>query len=307
MAVPHVSVNFGDVLDPTFSRIFDEEYDQLPDMVPGMYTIVPTGPRGDSTKWSSVGTLPDLIEFTGTIGYQSQNQGYDTTATHLEWATGTQVERKLFDDDQHQIMNQKPAALAMASNRTRQGHAVQTFSGAFSSGNAFYVNSEGVAMCSDSHTTTSGASTSIGFDNLGTSSLTAAAVSAARTQMRGYRDDQAGRISVMPNELLVPPDLEDKALEITKSAKDPDSGNNAINPQSSGRFSLTDWEYLPDTNNWWIMDSGLRRKSLFWIDRVQKEFGRAEDFDTFIAKFRVYQRYSFAWVDWRFVFGSQVS
>jgi len=203
-------------------------------------------------------------------------------------------------------MNQKPAALAMAANRTRQSHAVQIFSGAFSAGSSFFVNSEDKAMCSDSHTTTSGASTVVGFDNLGTSSLTAAAVSAARTQMRGFRGDQAERITVMPNELLVPPDLEDKAIEITKSEKNPSNANNAVNPQQ-GRYRLTDWEYLPDTNNWWLMDSGLRVKNLFWIDKVKAEFGRAEAFDTFVAKFRVYQRYSFAWTNWRFVFGSQVS
>jgi hypothetical protein len=40
---------------------------------------------------------------------------------------------------------------------------------------------------------------------------------------------------------------------------------------------------------------------------VAKEFGRIEDFDTLVAKFRCYMRYSFAWVDWRFVFGAQVS
>ena len=55
------------------------------------------------------------------------------------------------------------------------------------------------------------------------------------------------------------------------------------------------------------MDSGLRKKSLFWVDRIMKEFGRTESFDTLIAKFRVYTRYSFAWVDWRFIYGAQVS
>ena len=130
MATPHISTNFPDVLDPTFIRIFDEEYDQIPDWVPTVCTMSPTGPRGDSTKWSAIGTLPDLTEFTGTIGYQSQHQGYDTTATHLEWASGIQVERKLFDDDQHQIMNQRPAALAMACQRTRQKHGAQIWNGA---------------------------------------------------------------------------------------------------------------------------------------------------------------------------------
>lgn len=306
MPVPHISTNFPDVLDPTFLRIFDEEFDQLADMIPTLFTMPGIGPRGDNTKWSQIGTIPDFTEFTGTIGYQSQNQGYDTTATHIEWVNGIQVERKLFDDDQHQILNQKPAAIAMSAQRTRQKHGAQIWTGAFSSGNSFFVNSEGVAMCSNSHTTTSGASTANGFDNLGTAALTAAAVSAARTQMRGFRGDQADRISVMPNELLVPPDLQDRALEITKSEKDPASANNAINPQS-GRYSLIDWEYLTDTNNWWMMDGGLRRKSIFWVDRVQKEFGRIEDFDTLVAKFRCYMRYSFAWVDWRFIFGAQVS
>ncbi len=306
MAVPHISTNFGDLLDPTFSRIFHEEYDQIPDMIPTMYTTAPTGPRGDSTKWSQTGTIGDFTAFTGTIGYQSQNQGYDTTATHLEWANGIQVERKLFDDDQHNIMNQRPEALAMSAVRTRQKHAATVWNSAFSSGSSFYVNSEGVALCSNSHTTTSGASTGTGFDNLGTAALSAAAVSAARTQMRGFRGDQAERITVMPNELLVPPDLQDRALEITKSEKDPESANNAINPQS-GRYSLIDWEYLSDTNNWWLMDSGMRRKSVYWVDRVSKEFGRVEDFDTMVAKFRCYMRYSLAWTDWRFIFGAEVS
>jgi phage major head subunit gpT-like protein len=139
-----------------------------------------------------------------------------------------------------------------------------------------------------------------------TAGLSAAAVSAARTQMRGFRGDQAERISIMPDEMVVPPDLEDRALEIIKSRQDPDSANNAINPQD-GRYKLNVWEYLNDTNNWWIHDSGMRRKSIFWIDRVQKEFKQVEDFDTLVAKFRCYMRYSFAWVDWRHVLGAQVS
>jgi len=46
MAVPHISTNFGDILDPQFSRIFDEEFTQLPDRVSDFYTIVGSGPRG---------------------------------------------------------------------------------------------------------------------------------------------------------------------------------------------------------------------------------------------------------------------
>ena len=67
---------------------------------------------------------------------------------------------------------------------------------AFSIDTLFYNNSEGVALCSNSHITTSGASTSTGFDNLGTASLTATAVAAARISMVDFRGDRAERIGI---------------------------------------------------------------------------------------------------------------
>lgn len=306
MATPQTSTNFGDILDPTFQRIFDEKYAQLPDMLPTLFSMPGTGPRNDQTKWSSVGTVGDFTQFTGTVGYQSQNQGYDTTATHIEWVNGIQIERKLFDDEQYNIMNGRPSALATAAQRTRQKHGARIFVNAFSVDTFFYNNSEGVALCSDSHTTTSGASTANGFDNLGTASLSAASVSAARTQMRGFRGDQAERISVMPDELWVPIDLQDKALEIVNSQGKPETANNDTNVQN-GRFTVRDWNYMTDANDWFMADSTLRSESLFWVDRIPVEFKMVEDFDTFIKKWRSYMRYSNAWTDWRWVFGAQVS
>jgi hypothetical protein len=75
--------------------------------------------------WSQVGTLGDFTEFTGTVGYQSQSLGYNTTMTPVEFTNGIQVERKLFDDDQFHIMDQKPRALALSAFRTRQKHAAR--------------------------------------------------------------------------------------------------------------------------------------------------------------------------------------
>lgn len=306
MAVPATSAGFPDILTPEFKQIFEDRYDQLPDMLPQLYNFEGTGPRRDSTKWSSTGTLPDFNEFGGSVQYQELFQGYDTTATHKEWAQGMQVKRDLFDDDLSNTFNQRPRALANSAGRTRQKHGARIFVNAFTVDTFFYNNTEGVSMCSNSHTTTSGASTASGFDNLGTSSLTAAAVSAARIQMRGYRGDQAERISIMPDEMLVPVDLEDKALEIIKSENDPASANNAINPQRD-RYRLMVWNYLTDTNNWFLMDGSQRNEMLYWVDRIPVEFGQIQDFDTFVGKWRAYMRYSNAWIDWRFIFGASVS
>ena len=122
MAVPHISTQFGDLLDPRFQKIFYDQYDQLPDMVDDLYAKVSHNGRADM-RWSQVGAFGDWSEFTGTVGYDSVNQGYDTTTTYLEFVSGCQVERKLFDDDQFNIMDKRPQGLAIAANRTRQKHA----------------------------------------------------------------------------------------------------------------------------------------------------------------------------------------
>lgn len=307
MAVPHASGAFGDLLDPRFQEIFEsaKQYNELQSMLSKLYTMVPTNGR-NNMMWSQVGTLPDFTEFTGTVTYSSMAQGYDTISTPIEFANGVQVERKLFDDDQYHIMDQKPRALADSAARTREKHGARMLNNAFSVDNYFYNNTEGVALCSNSHTTTSGASTASGFDNLGTAALTATAVAAARIQMRGFRGDQAERISVEPDELWIPPDLYEVAFEIVKSMGKVDTANNNRNVHE-GRYTIYEWNYLTDANNWFLCDSSLKKRMVFWVDRIPLEFAMVEDFDKFVAKWRAYMRYSNAHVDWRWIFGAQVS
>ena len=274
-------------------------------MVPTLFTNVPTNDRNDM-RFTQVGTLPDFDEFNGTVTYPSLNQGYDTTMTPLEFVSGFQVERKLFDDDQYHIMDQKPVSLGTSYNRTRQKHAARVFVNAFSVDIYFYVNTENVALCSNSHTTTSGAATTNGFDNLGTTAMSATAVASARISMVGFRGDQAQRVDIMPDELWYPPQLYETAWEIANAGGKLDVSTNNPNVHK-GKYTLREWNYMSDANDWFLGDSTLRKQSLFWQDRIGLEFAYAEDLDTLVAKWRAYVRHGFAEVDWRWTFGSQVS
>ncbi len=305
MPAPHVSESFADLLDPRFREIAHEQYAQLPDMLSELFTMPSDNGRADE-RWSSVGALDNFGQFTGTVNYDSFNQGFDTIATHIEFASGIQVERKLFDDDQYGIIEQRPRALATAAARTRQVHGARLLNNAFSNDQFFYVDSEGVALCSDSHTTNSGASTAAGFDNLTTAALSATAMSAARIQMVNYRDDRANRISITPDELWIPPDLFEQAFEIVSALGKVDTADNNPNVHR-GAYTVKEWNYLTDTNNWFLSDSTLRKQSAFWVDRVPIEFAMAEDIDTLIAKFRGYMRYLNAKIDWRWILGANVS
>lgn len=125
--------------------------------------------------------------------------------------------------------------------------------------------------------------------------------------MRGFRGDIGNKISVMPSKLVYPIELADRADEIIKSDKEPTTANNAYNPQGNGRWSGTDWEYLTDTNNWFMLDASSAKKWVVWFDRIPLDFGRAEEFDSFIAKWRAYCRYSYMFLNWRWIAGSEVS
>ena len=306
MPVPHTTGAFGDLLDIRFQKIFDDNFPQLNDMLPELFAFEPNNGRIDM-RFSQISGYGDIPQFSGAVTYQSAAQGYDTTITPLEWASGIQVERRLFDTDQYSIMNQRPSGLARATQRTRQKHGARQFNNGFSVDTFFYNNSEGVALCSNSHTTTvQSASTASGFDNLITEALSATALATARIQMRGFRDAAANRGDIEPDEILFPPDLYEVAFEINASMGKVDSAENNRNVHF-GRYKMIEWNYLMDSNNWFLMDSSLRGESLKWFDSVPVEFAQAEDLDTLVAKWRVYFVYGNGHLDWRWINGAQVS
>ncbi len=299
-----ISSNFADILDPRFKRIWDERFTQLPDMVGTFYDVM-TGTL-PTERFSTIGTIGDMPLFNGSVTYDDVAQGYDTQVTPLEFAEGIQIERKLLDDDQFSIIDSKPKALAGGLYRRRQTDAARIFNNAFSVDNFFYNNTENVSMCSNSHTTTSGASTTVGFDNLVTTSLSAVALAAARISMVQFRGDRAERITVMPNAILIPPDLYEIAHEIVNSQGKVDVANNNVNVHN-GKYEVIEWNYLTDSNNWFLMDKSMMKDfGLKWIDRNKGEFGFVEDFDTLVGKWRAYARWGNAWVDWRFILGALV-
>jgi phage major head subunit gpT-like protein len=304
MSAPATKGQWFDLIDKSVTKYFEDAYTPLPDRLSEVFDMQSSGDAFE--KWSAGGALPNFTQFTGTVNYQSMSQGYDVTATHVPFANGIQIERELYDDDRHGQWAGRPKALARAYHQTRQGHGARIFNTAFSVDSFFYSNSEGVSLCSDSHTTNSGVSTATGFDNLITSSLSATAVEAAYIQMRDFRNDVGQKISVMPSKLVVPVSLYPQAMEIVKSLGKVDTANNNVN-FSNGMYELFDWEYLTDTNNWFMIDGRTQKDNFIWFDRVPIEFAMAEELDTLVAKWRAYARYSFFWRDWRSVIGANVS
>lgn len=312
--MPDVSSHWAEVLTPALTEAFTIGFADRPASLIGSVFGVKTSERAYEQHigvgvLSSKGWAFDGPNGQGRVTYDDRNKGYASTFTHREFARGFVVERKLVEDNQSGQAFDDASALGDASFRVREISGASVFNNAFTS----TTNQDGystlgpdsVVLCSAAHPYSADASGST-QSNAGSSALSKANVATTRVAMMKFTDDRGDIMDVMPDTLIVPPDLEDTALEITKSLLDPTSGNNAVNPQA-GRFRTIVWHYLTDTNNWFMAESSRMKRSLLWYDRIPVEFGREQDFDTFQAKFRVYMRYSYGWRDWSWVYGHAVS
>ncbi len=306
MGSPIISENFIRLLDKRLREVAENEWKELPTMIPQIYRSIPSD--GAWEEFFSVGAVGNFPAFSGKLQYAGISPGYLNRIEPKEYAQGLIFERKFLDDKKYEVMSDQAAALSEAAQRTRETFGVETFAYAFSSALTYQYSEEGVSLCSSSHTTKSGASTSTGFDNAGTDAISATSVAAARLAMRRFKGDIGQRIVIEPDMLIVPDNLYDTALEIVGTDKGLDTAYGNINPQK-GRFKVVPYLRLDDydTNNWFLVDSKLMKKDLLWIDRIPFESKTTIDFDTFAVKFSGYFRSGCGFKGWRWLYGSQVS
>lgn len=297
--MPAIAEHFGDLLAPGFRKIFEDQFNVIPSMLPDLFNMQ-TSDKPEE-KDSAVGGFSDFNEFDGTISYDEAYQQYDKTYTPVEFCKGFKVQRKLFDDDLYNIMNKKPMGLSISARRTREKRGAAIFNNAFTDAS---IGGDGIALCASGHTSNT---PSIATQtNSGTSALSATSVEAARIAMADFRDFEGEKISIIPDLLLVPRALEQTAWEIISSRGKVETANNNANFHF-GKYKLGVWDYLTDANNWFMIDSTMKDMYLLWFDRIPLEMGRDKDFDTYLAKFSAYMRFSVGYSDWRWIYGNLVS
>lgn len=306
MANPLTSSQFVRLLDKRLREVSEAKFKELPSMIPQLYRMLPS--EGAFEEFYEIGALPDIPEFSGKLEYVSQSPGYYTKIEPKEYAGGVAFERKLLDDKKYAVLDGRAQSLAESAHRVQEKIGVRPFAYAFSSAFDFMTSEEGVALCSSSHSTKSGTSTSSGFSNAGTSALGKTSVAATRLLMRKFRNDISERIVIEPDTLIVPDNLYDTALEIVGTTEGLYSGEHTINVQK-GRFKVIPYLRLDDydTNNWFMVDSGLMKKYLLWVTRIAPEANNTVDFETFQIKHSVYMRVANGWTDWRWIYGHNAS
>jgi phage major head subunit gpT-like protein len=262
-----------------------------------------------STKKAQVvnqgyGGLGDVPAYTGAIDYDGFELLYSPTYIPGEYAKGIAIERKLIDDDEYGVMNDRVSMLGISFDRTVIKFAASVFVNAFTA-SAPYLGPDGVALCSASHPNSPSDATTQG--NTGTTALSAQAVIDTKKQMLRFKDSKANPVALMPDTLLVPLELEPVAQEIVKSVGKPDTANNNANV-SQGAYRVLTSPFLTDTNNWFMIDSRLAKRFLRWYWRIPPELAESPDSDfNLVLRLRGYMRLTYGWDFWGWIYGHNVA
>jgi hypothetical protein len=309
------SSHFAELLTPQLTEAFYLGFSddgRRASLIDQVYGRPPAGRRGFE-EYLGVGVFGSdgwNFEDTGRVQYDERAKGFLKRFTHVEFAKGFLAERKFVDDNNSGVFDDDARGLGDAAFRKREKGAASVFINAFTDSG---VNDDGmpiagpdaVGLCSTAHPLSTD-DPSVTQSNESTLALTAENLGATRQLHMALTDDRGDLMNVMPDLVLLPPELEDVAIAAGMSPLEPDSANNAVNPQR-GRFRYLVWHYLTDANAWFMIDSARRNRSLLWFDRIPLEFGRDSDFDTFTAKFNAYMRYSYGWRDWAWIYGQNPS
>jgi len=253
----------------------------------------------EDVQLTGFGLAPRKAEGAG-VQYDSEIQGFTTRYTHIAYALGYIVTKEELDDNLYmEVSKKRSAALAMSFRQTKENIAANVYNRAF---NSTYLGGDGVSLCNTAHPLTTGGT----YANKPTVDvdLSEAALEDALIAIMGYTNDRGLLINVMPRSLIIARNEWFNANRILKSVYTPGSANNDINVLKATNAlpeGIVMNHYLTSPHAWFIrtnIQNGMK-----YYERVGISFDQDNDFDTYNAKAKGYERYSFGWTDPRAIYG----
>ena len=288
---------FGDLLEPGFREIFDDKYNEIPQLFPQLFHVNSSTKQDEKdSAISGFGLLAETGEG-GVVSYEDPLQLYDKRYIHLKYTKGFKISEELYGDDQYNVMNKKPAALGKAARRTAESKAADVFNNAFSTS---YTGGDAKPLISISHPRADGGTSQSNASATGIT-LTETNLETGRLAMRAQLDDKGMKIEVMADTLVVAPALEKQAHIIVDSNLRSDSADNDLNFYK-GKLKIVVWDWLTSSTAWMLIDS--RQHEINWFWRVKPEFKQDTAFDTGMALYKTRARFSNGFSDWRGTWGS---
>ena len=201
------------------------------------------------------------------------------------------------EDNQEKTIMRDAREMAKGGVTIVESTATTVLDNAFTSG----TGSDGKVMCASDHDLINSVSTG---DNALTAVLDSDGLEEALILARRITDESNQFVDVVFDTLVVPPELEVAALQLSQSQKVPENGDNANNI-FRGRYNVVVNQYLSSTTAWFLVASGNSNEMkprFYW--RVKPMFRDKLDTHSDNFLFHARERFSVGHTGWQNIIGS---
>ena len=221
---------------------------------------------------------------------------------HTEIGLGYAITRKAIDDNVYKTQfHPSNLGLIESFQQTKEIYGANVFNTAQTYNTL--VGGDGQALCSSAHPTDYGSIANLPTIqvDLNESTLLSGMIN-IRTNFR----DQAGlKVFARGRKLIIPPALEPVAIRLTKTELRPGTADNDVNAILTTAGGLPEGymvnDFLTSSYAWFLLTN---IDGLSYMERVRFETDMQVDFVTDNLLVKAYERYSFAYYNWRSLYGS---
>ena len=293
--------SFAKLLEPGLNTLFGLEYDTYPPEYSAVFSSNTSNKAfEEDVLLQGFGNAPTKNEGSA-ISYDDAGQQWTARYQHETIALAFAISEEAEEDGQYgSIASRYTKALARSMASTKELKAANVLNFSQTAG---YTGGDGVTLLSASHPTRSGNQSNV----LGTAAdLSETSLEAVLINIADMKDDRGLRVAAQGQTLVIPTAYTFTANRILQSDLQNDTANNAINAIKNNGYlpgGSHVMRRLTDSDAWFVTTDVPDGLKMFQRSPMKK--GMEGDFETGNVRYKVRERYSFGFTDWRGVFGSE--
>ena len=294
--------SFAKMLEPGLNTLFGLEYDSYPAEYEAVFESN-TSQKAfeEDVLLSGFGSAPTKGEGAA-ISYDAASQQWTARYQHETIALAFSITEEAEEDGQYgSIASRYTKALARSMASTKEIKAANILNNATSAGT--YAGGDGVALLSTAHPTQNGNQS----NTLATAAdLSETSLESILIQIADMKDDRGLRVAAQGQMLVIPTAYTFVAERLLESQLRTGTADNDINAIRSGGYLPRGYHVmrrLTDSDAFFVVTDVPDGLKMFQRSPMKK--GMEGDFETGNVRYKVRERYSFGFTDWRGVFGSE--
>ena len=292
---------FTKQLNLGLNTVFGMEYDRYPEQWRAIYSVEQSQKAfEEDVQMIGFGAAPTKAEG-AMINYDSGREGFVSRYVHETVALAFAITEEAEEDGLYGSLGAKYArALARSMQQTKEVKGANVFNNATGTS----VGGDGVSLLNSSHPLGGGGTAS---NKLATAAdLSETSLESLLIQISEAVDDRSIPVALSGRKLAVPPQLVFIAERILKSNLRPGTADNDINAlRNMGMIpeGVVVNQRFTDPDQYFILTDCPDGMKHFVREPIKKAV--EGDFETGNLRYKVRERYSFGFTDWRGVYGSE--